>query len=148
MSDKIFDLIKENVMEAISKEVSIPDDKKQQTAAVTTEALANGLKDNLSMGNLPALTSLFNGESTSESNVIVNSIENTVVNALVDKVGLSRSLSGTIASTVIPLVIKAFSGKINNPQEKGFDVESLIKTFSGGSNGMSGILGSLGKLFS
>jgi len=149
MSDKIFDLIKTNVLEAISNNAAVPSDKKQETVSVTTDALIGGMKDNFSLDNIPALTSLFGGKSSVESNPIVSNITNTVVGSLVEKVGLPKALAGTIASTVVPMVVKAISSKVSG-SEKGFDVESLVKSFSGDSNGggLGGMLGSLGKLFS
>lgn len=154
MSDKIFDLIKTNVLGAIAGNSEIPSHKKQETVSVTTDALIGGMKDNFSLENIPALTNLFGGGASSPSaltgNPIVSSITNTVVNSLVEKVGLPKALSSTIATAVVPMVINAISSKVSG-SEKGFDVESLIKSFSGGNNdsgGLGGMLGSLGKLFS
>lgn len=146
MSDKIFDLIKENVSKAISSEVSVPENKQQQTVDVTAHALASGLKNNLSLNNISDLMGLFGGGSSSAGNPVVNNIESTVVNALVSKVGLSQSLATTIAATVIPVVMNAFKSKVDDPGEKDFNLKSIVESLSGGGN--NGILGSLGKLFS
>jgi len=147
MTDKILNLIKNNVMNVISDKVSVPEDKKQQTVDVTAEALASGFKNHLNLSDVSGMMNLFGGAANTGSNPMINGVESTVVNALVQKVGLSQTVATTIASTVIPMVINAFKNKVNDPGEKDFTAESVLKSITGGNNN-GGILGSLGKLFS
>lgn len=150
MLDSIMNLVKDNVMNAVGKESTVPAEKKEQTVATTTEALTNGLKQNFTINNLPNVLNLLKPGSTSQSNPITGNIQNTVANALVNQVGLSQSVAGIVASTVVPMVMKAISGKMNDPNDKGFNVESLVNSLGGGtteSGSQASIMGTIGKLF-
>jgi hypothetical protein len=68
------------------------------------------------------------------------------VSELVKKVGLSQSVANTITSIIIPAVLSAISNKINDPKDKGFNINSLVEAFTGENSRQGGILNSLGKL--
>lgn len=145
MLDNILNLVKETVTQSIGKNKDIPEDKKAQAVNVTTQALASGLKENLNPGNLSHLTSLFKGGNSVEKNPVTTNIIGTVSNSLIQKIGLSTPIAALIANSVVPAVMKVISGKVNDPKEKGINVESLIQSFTGKSG--DGILGKIGKLF-
>lgn len=146
MLDNILNLIKDTVTQSIGKNKDVPEEKKVQAVNVTTQALTSGLKENLHLGNLSHLTSLFKEGSSVEKNPVTHNIMGTVSSSLIGKIGLSPTIAGLIANSVVPLVMKVISGKVNDKNEKGFNVESLIQTFTGKSK--EGIMGKIGKLFS
>lgn len=145
MLDNLLNLIKETVTHSIGNNKEIPEDKKAETVDVTTQALASGLKENLHAGNLSHLTSLFKKGSSVEKNPVTTNIIGTVSSSLIQKIGLSSPIAALIANSVVPAVMKVISGKVNDPKEKGINVESLIQGFAGKAEG--GILGKIGKLF-
>jgi len=150
MLDSILNIVKEKAMDVISNNSQIPEEKKEATVQTTTHALADGLKQNLNLDNLSGLSSLFGGGGLSSGNPIVSNIQSTVVNALTQKVGLSPAIATTVASTVISAVMNVLSKKVNDPNDKGFNLESIVGAFTGGNKSGSGggdLLGSLGKLF-
>lgn len=155
MLDNILNIVKEKAMDVVTGSNAIPEEKKLQTVEATTNALADGLKQNLHIGNISQLTSLFGGGSSPVENPMISSIKNNVINALTQKVGLSQGIATTIATTVVSAVMKTFSNKVNDPNDKGFNLDSLIGAFTGGNGGNAqngessagGLLGSLGKLF-
>lgn len=146
MLDNILNLIKETVTQSIGKNKDVPEEKKVQAVNVTTQALTSGLKENLHLGNLSHLTSLFKEGSSVEKNPVTHNIIGTVTRSLIQRIALSPTIAGLIANSVVPLVMKVISGKVNDKNEKGFNVESLIQTFAGKSK--EGIMGKIGKLFS
>lgn len=149
MLDNILNLVKDTVANSISGNSSIPEDKKDATVETATHALTHGLKENFTLSNLSSLTSLFSGGGSLSNNSITNNIVGSVTSELIQKVGLSQSVANMVSTTIVPLVMKVISGKVNDPNEKGINVESLIETFSGnsGSGGGHGLLSSLAKLF-
>ncbi len=155
MLDNILGLIKNTVSSGILNNSIVPDSKKEQAVETTTQAMANGLKQNLNLGNIGNLMSLFGkGNNTAATtNPITNNLQNTVASSLVKEVGLSQTIATAIAATVVPMVMKAISGKVEDPNEKGFNLESLVHSFTGHSdnnqqtdNGNS-ILSGLGNIF-
>lgn len=146
MLDNILNLVKDTIASSIGGNSNVPEDKKAATVETATQAVTHGLKENFTLSNLSNLTSLFGGGSSISNNPITNNIVGSVTSELIQKVGLSQSVANVISTTVVPLVMKVLSGKVNDPKEKGVNVESLIETFSG-SGGGHGILNSLAKLF-
>lgn len=155
MLDNILGLVKNTVSSGILNNSIVPENKKEQTVETTTKAMATGLKQNLSLDNIGNMMSLFGkGNNTAtNSNPITYNLQNTVASSLVKEVGLSQTIATAIAATVVPMVMKAISGKIEDPNEKGFNLESLIHSFSGQSTNNqetgsgNNILNTLGKLF-
>lgn len=146
MLDNVLNLVKDTIANSISGNNSIPEDKRAATVETATHAVTHGLKENFTLSNLSSLTSLFGGGGSLSNNPITNNIVGSVTSELIQKVGLSQSVANVISTTVVPLVMKVISGKVNDPNEKGINIESLIETFSG-SGGGHGILNSLAKLF-
>lgn len=144
MLDNIIQLVKDEALGVIANNAEVPGDKKEAVVETTTSTIVDGLKDHFTPDNLSAITSLFSGESPAGGSDIVNSLQNSVVNALSEKVGLNRDVANSIASAVIPAIMNLFSNKANDPNDTGFNIESIIGAFGGKSSG--GILGMLGGL--
>jgi len=150
MLENILSLIKGPVMEAITSNQAVPENKKPQAIEATTSAFAEGLKQNATPDNLAKLAGLLNGGSLSSSSSLVQNMEGVISGALTQKVGLSQGIAATIATAVVPMVMSALSGKIKDPNEKGFNLESVLGSLTGGKTGeggIGGVLGSLGHLF-
>lgn len=148
--NEIIDLIKNNVLGAISNNKEVSDDKKDSVVDIATDSILDGLKSKLSLDNISEIKNLFSGDSSSlQNNPIVNSIQGNVMSALMQKVGLSNGISSSIATTVVPLVIKALSGKVSGGN---FDINSLVGMLTGGDSKQEaksgGIMGKIGSLFS
>jgi uncharacterized protein YidB (DUF937 family) len=144
MLENIIGLVKDQVLNTVSGNANIPEDKKDSVVETTTSAVLSGLKDHFTPDNLSAITSLFGGGSGAGNN-ISSSLQTTVVSALSEKVGLNKDLANSIASSVIPAIMGLLSNKSNDPNDSGFSVESIIGALSG--KGGGGILGALGSLF-
>lgn len=149
MIENILKLVKSTVASSMADNANIPQAQQQKAVETTTTALTDGLKQNFTLDNMGNLMSLFGNKSASQSNPIVKSLQSTVSGALVSKVGLSKSIANTISTTVVPMVVNAISSKVNDPNDKSFDIESLVGAFaksgSGGSTAGS-LLSGLGKL--
>lgn len=143
MLDEIIKLVKDEALGAVTNNTQVPADKKEAVVETTTSTIVNGLKEHFTPDNLSAITNLFSGASAG-SGSLVTSLQSSVVNALSEKVGLNKDVANSIASAVIPAIMNLFSNKTNDPNEPGFNIESLIGAFGGKSGG--GILGMLGGL--
>ncbi|MCD7932235.1 MAG: hypothetical protein LUH15_13260 [Tannerellaceae bacterium] len=87
MLDQILNIIKSQASGAITSNPEIPEDKKAETIQTTTQAVAEGLKNQLSMSNLTNLASLFSNDvkSSTTMNPLIESIKNTVSTTLTQK---------------------------------------------------------------
>ncbi|GEM_PF-1555431 len=151
MLENILSLVKNTVSGSIANNSQVPEEKKSEAIETTANAVTDGLKQNFSLDNMGNLMNLFKGGSSVQSNPVTSSIQSTVANALSQKVGLSSTIATAIAATVVPMVMKAIAGKVNDPNEKGFDLQNLMNAFGGTENKTQSvgneILGGLGKLF-
>jgi len=152
MLENILELVKDQVLPAINK-ADIPEEKKQQAVDTTASTILDGLKDQLIPDNLSELMNLFgkgSGSSSFGSNVMVQTIQSSVVSALTQKVGLNSGIANTIAGVVVPAVVNMLSSKVEDSNEPGFNLESLVKSLTGsdsGNDGKGGLAGMLGSLF-
>lgn len=150
MLDNILKIVTEQVVPAITNNADIPDNQKENAVQATTSGILEGLKDHFIPDNLSDVANLFGGGAASSfgGSSMIQGIQSTVASALTQKVGLNGAVATTIASTVVPAVIGMFSNKVNDQNDSGFNVESLIKAFTGGggNQGGGGILGMLGGL--
>lgn len=155
MLNNIISAIKGPVMNLISNNQAVPEEKKSAAIETTTNALTDGLKQNMTPANLSKLAGLFSENKTSSAldaaNPMLQNIESNIVSELVQKVGLSSSVSSSLAKSIVPMVVSAISGKISDPNQKGFSMDSVITALGSGSNeedDKSGnIMSSIGKLF-
>lgn len=120
MLENIMDLVKGYAKDVVNGNADIPEDKKDLTVETAISALGGGIKDNLS--------GLFNTESG--DNTTLANLQNTISSALVSKVGLNSNVSNLIASKLVPMVINTISGKVDDSNGSGFNLDSVIKAFS------------------
>jgi len=147
MLDNILNLVKNTVSGFVSNNNSIPENEKNTTSETITHAIGEGLKHSFNIDNLSGLTNLFENGAISNDNPIVNNIITMVKNALSQQTNLSQDTVNNTANKIIPMVIKAISEKINNPNEKEFNIQSIINSFSKNNSGSNTIINTLGKLF-
>lgn len=139
MLNNIFSIVKEVAQNAVANNTDIPRDKKNEVVETTAGAITTGLTSNLSN-----LSDLF---SSSGGGNIVDTIQKTVVTTLSEKLGLDASIANGIATSVVPAVVSALSGKINDSKEEGFNLESIVGALSGSKDKEGGILSSLVSMF-
>lgn len=143
MLEGIIDLVKDQVLPAITNNAEVPAEKKEAAVEATTSTIIDGLKEHFTPDNLSAITNLFTGGGSTGGSDIVSGLQSSVVNALSEKVGLNKDTANSIASAVIPAITSLFSKKVNDPNNKEFSIESLMKAFSGKGGGIFGALGGL-----
>ncbi|MFT3994626.1 MAG: hypothetical protein QM660_09990 [Dysgonomonas sp.] len=139
MLNNILSIVKEVAQNAVANNTDIPGDKKNEVVETTAGAITTGLTSNLSN-----LSDLF---SSSGGGNIVDTIQKTVVTTLSEKLGLDASIANGIATSVVPAVVSALSGKINDSKEEGFNLESIVGALSGSKDKEGGILSSLVSMF-
>lgn len=145
MLNGILDLIKDSALGAITNNADVPDDKKDAAVETTTNAIVDGIKNNISLDSISSLLGS-DGNSDLANNQTVNSIQTSVISSLSEKVGLSKEVAGSIASAVVPALLQLLSKKSGDSNDS-FSFDSLLKSFTGDSPKGGGILNTLGKLF-
>lgn len=144
MFDNLLSLVKEHAGDAIVNNPAIPNEKNDEAIKTTTNSIVETLKSQVSGGNLNSLMDMFKGGNASASSVS-SSVQNNVVNDLMKKLGIDNAQASGIAQKLIPTVMEKFVSKTNDPNDKSFDLNSIVSSLGGG--GASGILGKITNLF-
>ncbi len=146
MLDQIMDLVKGQVAKSVGGIAGIPAGKESAVVETTAGSLIDGLKKNVSLDGLGALLGGGGG-----SNSMVSGLSSGVVKALTSKLNLSPAVADMIASKAIPAVMSVLKKKVDDKNEPGFNLESILGGLTGGggkakSGGLGGLLGGLGGL--
>ena len=139
-------MVKGQVAQSIGGIAGIPEDKKAATIETTAHSLLDGLKSTAASGGISSLTSMLGmGGKSSAGSGMGGGLESGVVSALTSKVGLSPAIAQKIATTAIPLVMSLMKKRVDDDNEPGFSIESLVGGLTGKSGG--GIMNMLGGIF-
>ena len=139
MIDQLIKLVEQNAGEAIVKNQAIPN--QFNNAAIQDVA-----------------------EQTLANNPMVKQIISNIAANFGSKFGVSPQVAQSIASGLIPQVLNQFVNKTNDPNDKDFDLQDMMRGFSGNSSlnindilgqvtgnksnqGLGGVGDVLGKLF-
>lgn len=141
MLDEILGIVKDVTSEAINKNTSIPNDKKDLAVETSTDSIASALTSNLG-----EIGSLFSGNGDSSS--LMKTIQDSVVGSLMKKVGLDSDIAKNLVSSMLPMVVGALTDKLGDNNGGGLDLESVAKALSNGKGGggFGDVLGAFGKI--
>ena len=142
MLDNILNIVKEVAANTVNNNADVPSEKKDLVVDTATDAISKGL-----INNIGSLSGLLGGKGG--SNAILDTIQKSVVGTLVEKTGLNPGVANGLISTILPAVIGALKGKIDD-KDSGFSLDSVLGALGQSdkkSGGAGGILGAIGKLF-
>lgn len=151
MFDNLLNLVKEHAGDAIINNPAIPNEKNDEAIQTTTNSIVDTLKGQISSGNLNSIMDMFKGGTAGvNSSSVASNAQANVVTELMKKFGIDNAQANNIASTLIPKVMEQFVSKTNDPNDKSFDVNSIVSSIGGGDlakNFSGGIGGMLKGLF-
>lgn len=140
MIDKIISQGKELLSGQLKESVGFDDGQINKTLEVAGESTIDGLKEQVTGGNLSGVMDLFNGKSdTSTSNPVVGGIANNFIGNLVSKLGISEGIASKVSDMIIPFIMSKFGSKETGEAKEGSDLMDML--------GGGGIAGALGGLF-
>jgi hypothetical protein len=136
MLDQLVNLVRQNAEETIVKNPAIPNEANDEAINDVASQIFNGLKGQASQGNVQDLLGMFQGggQSAVQGNPLTSSLVSNITSKLAAKFGISPQVASGIASTLIPMVMKQFVDKTNDPNDKDFDLQDVVKSVTGNSN--------------
>ncbi len=133
----MMDLVKGQVAKMVGGMDEVPANKRQAAVDATAGSLMDGLKKYATPDMLGSLLGM--GKSNAPAGAKATSgLESGVVSALTSKVGLNPAVAQKIASVVIPAVMTLFRKKVDDKNEPGFDLQSMLGSLTGGGAKSSG----------
>ncbi|GAB2830505.1 hypothetical protein [Ferruginibacter profundus] len=137
MLEELFNLVKGNAQESVINNPVIPNEQNNAVIASATHSVAEELQGTLAGGGLQNVLSLFggggaNGGSSLLNNPIVSNIISNFTNKLTNDHGIESNQASGIASSLIPGVLSNLISRTNNPNDNGFNINSIIGSLTGG----------------
>jgi hypothetical protein len=133
MLDQLLKLVEQNAGDAIVKNDAIPNQFNKDAIQDVAAQIYNGLQGQAKQGNIQELSSMFKGGSVS-NNPMVDQIISTITGSLASKFNVSPHTASSIANSLIPMVMNQFIKKTNDPNDKDFDLQDMLKNFTGDNN--------------
>lgn len=148
MLSQILEIVKENAGEAIINNPAIPNQKNSAAIKTASGSIVKNLQKMAGSGELDAIKGMFANEAQVENNPVINQLSGNVAGDLMKKFGLDKGAASGIVKQLLPIVMKKFVQKTNDPKDKSIDLESVLGTLmSGKGKAGGGILGNLLKGF-
>jgi hypothetical protein len=137
MLEELFNLVKGNAQDAVINNPVVPNEQNDAVVASATHSVAEELQGTLAAGGLQNVLSMFggagsNGGSSLLNNPIVSAIISNFTNKLTNNHGIAGDQASSIAGSLIPGVLSNLISRTNNPSDKGFDINSIIGSLTGG----------------
>jgi len=136
MLDQLVNLVRQNAQETIVKNPAVPNEANDDAIKDVASQILDGLKGQARQGNVQDLMGMLQGggQSSVQGNPLTSSLISNITSNLASKFGISPQVASGIASTLIPMVMKQFVDKTNDPDDKDFDLQDVVKSVTGNSN--------------
>ena len=132
MFENLLNLVKENSGDGIIDNPAIPNEKNEDAIQTTTTSIFESLKGQFSSGNMSSIMDMFKGGGASATQSSAgNVVQTNVVSELMKKFGIDNSQATEIANKLVPKVMEKFVNKTNDPNDKSFDLPSIVNSLGG-----------------
>jgi hypothetical protein len=144
MFDELLKLVSNESGEQIINNPQIPNEQNDTAVETTTSTIMDTLKGQIASGNGADVLSLLGGQSGVQGNPLVGNLTSNVTNSLMDKLGVSIPVAKQIAASLVPVVIGKLVNRTNDPNDNGFDINSIFGSLTGGKSDQFNLGGLLG----
>ncbi|MCB0762365.1 MAG: hypothetical protein KDC12_12635 [Flavobacteriales bacterium] len=142
MLDQILGGLKGNLSDVLSKN-NISADKLDDLVSLTGDSIKEQAGEEMASGNISGMLDVFKRGET--GGPIVSGIVSNLVSKVTSKLGLNEGTAASIAELIVPMAIKAISGKLS---AQGGDESALTSLLGMDTDGLLGkAKGMLGGLF-
>jgi Bacterial protein of unknown function (DUF937) len=137
MLDQLIKLVEQNAGKAIVQNDAVPNQHNQAAIQEVASQIFNGLQGQVKQGNMQQVVAMFQGKPSASSftnNPMVSSLVANVAGSLAGKFGVSQQQAQSIANSLLPTVMNQFVQKTNNPSDNDFDLQNMMRGFTGNNN--------------
>jgi len=139
MLEELFNLVKSQGQDDVINNPAVPNDQNDAVLASATHSVTEELQGTLAGGGLQNVLSLFGGGGSNSgssllNNPIVSNIISNFTNKLTNQHGIAGDQASGIANSLIPNVLSNLISRTNNPADKSFDINGIIGSLTGGGN--------------
>ena len=142
MIDQLTKLVEQHAREAIVQNKAVPDQFNSSAIQEVAQQIFGGLQNQVGQGNVQEVTAMFNGSAGSlAGNPMVAQMITNIAGSLASKFGVSPQAAQSIAGDLIPQVMNQFINKTNDPNDSDFDLQNMMRSFSGSGLDIGDVLG-------
>lgn len=135
MLDQLIKLVEQNAGDAIVNNKAIPNQFNNAAIQDVAQQIFSGLKGQVGSGNYADVISMFQGNSGSlASNPMVNKLVANIAGDFASKFGISPQVAQGVVSNLLPKVLNQLVSKTNDPNDNDFDLQDMMRNFSGNSS--------------
>lgn len=136
MIDQLIKLVQQNAGDDIVHNPAIPDQYNDEAVKEVGREINEGLEREARSGDIQNMMSMFKGNTSGglTNNPMVRSIISNATGKLAAKFGLPPEKANQIAASLIPKVLNQFINKTNDPNDREFDLQDVLKNLTGNSN--------------
>lgn len=138
MLKELFDLVKGTAQNSVINNPAIPNEQNNEVIAEATNTVASGFRNIVAGGGVQNLLSLLGGKGQQSGGLLSNPIVNMMIGhfagKLMSKYGLGGAQANSVANGLIPEVIGNLINKTNDPNDRGFSLENLLNSITGGTS--------------
>jgi len=132
MLENLNELVRENVQDSVVNNTDIPNEHNEAVIQAASGSIFDTLKDQLTSGNIGALTDIFNGNKA-EGTQVAEQASGSFIDKL-SGLGINADTAKSLASSIIPGLIAKFTQKTNDPNDSSFNLKDVLGSL-GGSDG-------------
>lgn len=156
MLDQLLRLVEQNAKEAIVDNKAIPDQLNNAAIKEITNQIFNGIKGQVSRGNMDQVISLFQTGMGKAPSPVISSIMETVTSSLTSKFNIPQDVAKGVADQIVPTVMSHVIKRTKDPRDIEFDLQQMLRGMSGDNKlDISGMIaaspkttiGSIGQVF-
>lgn len=129
MLQDILGLVTKIASGEVANNDNVSDDHKAAISEIAFNAIAGGLSGDAVAGNISGVGNILQGVSEKSGSNALDGILQTVGNSITEKLGIDPSVANNLASSIVPKVMEAISGKVNDPNDKTCNVASVLGMF-------------------
>jgi len=133
MIDQLIKLVEQNAGELIVKNNAVPNQFNNAAIEEVARQMLSGMQSQVNGGNMQQFASMFGGGNTSSlaNNPMVTQIIANIAGNFASKFGVSQQTASSIAGSLIPQVMNQFVNKTNDPNDRDFDLQDMLRGFTG-----------------
>jgi len=146
MLDQLIKLVEQNAGEAIVRNKEVPNQFNNAAIEEVARQMFSGMQTQVKGGDMQQFTSMFGGANMSSmaNNPMVAQIISNIAGNFASKFGVSQQTASSIAGSLIPQIMNQFVNKTNDPNDRDFDLQDMLRGFTGNNKlDVSDVLGGL-----
>lgn len=132
MLERLIKLVQQNSADDIVRNPEVPNEFNNAAIQDVAKQILSGLQGQASKGNMQDIMLMFQGSPASISgNPVISQLISGATRSLSTRFGVSPQAASLITNSLIPVVMKQFVNKTNDPTDNDFDLQTVVRNVTG-----------------